>query len=62
MKPLRPRTVVFLLRGTEVLLGLKKKGFGENYLVGIGGKVEDGETIEEAAKREVAEEVHVLWL
>src|SRR5689334_1601018 len=60
VKQLRPRTVTFLLRETEVLLGLKKKGFGKHYLLGIGGKVENGETIEEAAKREVAEEIHVL--
>lgn len=59
MKPLRPRTLTFLLRGTQVLLGLKKKGFGKNYLLGIGGKVETGETIEDAAKREVTEEIHV---
>lgn len=60
MKLLRPRTLTFLLRNTDVLLGLKKKGFGKNYLLGIGGKVENGETIEEAAKREVAEEIYVL--
>ncbi|SRR5712692_8763372 len=59
---LRPRTVTFLLRGTEVLLGLKKQGFGKQYLLGIGGKVEHGETIEEATKREVAEEISVLLL
>jgi 8-oxo-dGTP pyrophosphatase MutT (NUDIX family) len=60
VKLLRPRTVTFLLRGTEVLLGLKKQGFGKHYLLGIGGKVENGETIEEAAKREVVEEISVL--
>ena len=57
---LRPRTLTFLLREADILLGLKKRGFGKNYLLGIGGKVEDGETIEEAAKREVAEEIYVL--
>ena len=57
---LRPRTLTFLLRETDILLGLKKKGFGKNYLLGIGGKVENGETIEAAAKREVAEEIYVL--
>jgi len=57
---LRPRTVTFLLRGSEVLLGWKKQRFGRDYLLGIGGKVENGESIEEAAKREVAEEIAVL--
>jgi 8-oxo-dGTP diphosphatase len=59
VKQLRPRTLTFLLKETDVLLGLKKKGFGKNYLLGIGGKVEHGETIEEAAKREVIEEISV---
>ena len=35
---------------------MKKKGFGAGRWNGFGGKVEQGETIEEAAKREVAEE------
>jgi 8-oxo-dGTP diphosphatase len=60
MKSLRPRTLTFLMRDTQILLGLKKKGFGKNYLLGIGGKVEKAETIEDAAKREVAEEINVI--
>lgn len=59
MQYMQPRTVTFLLREAEVLLGLKKRGFGQHYLLGIGGKVEQGETIEEAARREVAEEIAV---
>lgn len=59
MRPLRPRTLTFLMKDDKILLGLKKKGFGKGYLLGIGGKVENGETIEEAAKREVAEEISV---
>jgi len=43
----------------RVLLGLKKRGFGEGKWNGFGGKVEAGETIEEAARREVLEEVGV---
>ncbi len=54
------RTLTFLLRGNEVLLGLKKTGFGKDYLLGIGGKVENGESIEGAARREVTEEIYVL--
>lgn len=44
-------------RDSEVLLGLKKRGFGVGKWNGFGGKVEAGETIEEATKREVLEEV-----
>ena len=58
-KDLKPRTVIFLIKGNKVLLGFKKIGFGKNYYIGIGGKVEDGETIESAAIREINEEIHV---
>lgn len=37
----------------RLLLGLKRRGFGEGYVNGFGGKVEPGEGIEEAAIREV---------
>lgn len=57
--PLRPRTVSFLVKGDDVLLGLKKKGFGKGYYLGIGGKVEGNESIEQAAIREIEEEVAV---
>ena len=49
-------TLVFLRREGEVLLGMKKRGFGEGKWNGFGGKVEAGETIVEAAAREVREE------
>ena len=35
----------------RVLLGLKKRGFGAGKWNGFGGKLEPGETIEQAAKR-----------
>ncbi len=57
--PLKPRTVTFLLKEDKVLLGFKKSGFGIGNYIGIGGKVEEGETIEEAAIREVSEEIDV---
>jgi 8-oxo-dGTP diphosphatase len=56
---MRDATLVFLLRGNppmEILLGLKKRGLGEGKWNGFGGKVEDGETIERAAARELHEE------
>ncbi|MES2092600.1 MAG: NUDIX domain-containing protein [Actinomycetota bacterium] len=52
--------VCYLLRpgpeGEEVLLGRKRFGLGEGNLVGPGGKIEPGETAEQAIVREVYEE------
>jgi 8-oxo-dGTP diphosphatase len=39
-----------------VLLGYKKRGFGADKFAGFGGKVEPGESIAQAAVRELAEE------
>ncbi|XP_062569091.1 oxidized purine nucleoside triphosphate hydrolase-like [Saccostrea cucullata] len=49
-------TLVLLTRPSQVLLGMKKRGFGKGRWNGFGGKVEKGETILEAAKRELFEE------
>lgn len=49
-------TLVVVHKENRVLLGMKKRGFGEGRWNGFGGKVHDGETIEEAAAREVHEE------
>jgi 8-oxo-dGTP diphosphatase/2-hydroxy-dATP diphosphatase len=40
----------------RVLLGMKKRGFGVGRWNGFGGKLEQGETIEQAAVREAREE------
>ena len=44
------------IRENQVLLGYKKRGFGQGKIVEIGGKLEAGETPEEAARRELEEE------
>lgn len=44
----------------QVLLGMKKVGFGQGRWNGFGGKVADGEDIEEAAKRELQEEAGIV--
>ena len=62
-------TLCYLLRTDEktgsieqVCLALKKKGFGVGRWNGVGGKVQEGESIEDATKREAQEEigVHIL--
>ncbi|GAB6019791.1 Nudix (Nucleoside diphosphate linked moiety X)-type motif 1 [Chamberlinius hualienensis] len=53
---LKRYTLVFVLNGSQLLLGLKKRGFGEGKWNGFGGKLEEGEEIEDAAIREVEEE------
>lgn len=40
----------------QVLLGRKKKGLGMGNIVGLGGKLEPGETAVDAAVREIEEE------
>lgn len=40
----------------QVLLGRKKKGLGAGNIVGLGGKLEPGETAVDAAVREIEEE------
>lgn len=50
-------TLLFLLRDDEVLLAMKKRGFGSGHWNGVGGKVNANETIEAAAIRECQEEI-----
>lgn len=45
--------LVLVEQDSRLLLGEKKRGFGKGYWNGFGGKVEAGETIEQAAVREV---------
>jgi 8-oxo-dGTP diphosphatase len=59
---MRQTTLVLLMQGNppeQVLLGFKKEGFGKGKYTGFGGKVEPGETLAEAAIRELEEETGV---
>lgn len=56
------RTLLLLTRDDEVLLAMKKRGFGEGLWNGVGGKIEAGETIEQAMVRETEEEIGVTPL
>ena len=52
-------TLLFLRRGDQILLAMKKRGFGANLWNGVGGKVDKDESIHEALIRECQEEIHV---
>jgi len=56
---MRDVTLIFLRRGGEVLLAMKKRGFGAGKWNGPGGKADPGETPEQAAIRECQEEICV---
>ncbi len=66
MKSIKDRTLCFLVKRSKnkisrILLGRKKKDFGKNLWVGVGGKVGDNikESIEEATIREAHEEINI---
>lgn len=65
MEPLKDTTLLFLIRRddagavSEICLAMKKRGFGTGKWNGVGGKLESGESIEEAARRETEEEIGV---
>ena len=44
-------TLAFVIDGKRVLLGYKKRGFGKSWWNGFGGKVHQGESVEDGAKR-----------
>jgi 8-oxo-dGTP diphosphatase / 2-hydroxy-dATP diphosphatase len=52
-------TLCIVHKDGRVLLGMKKRGFGAGKWNGFGGKIEEGETIEEAAAREIEEEAGI---
>jgi 8-oxo-dGTP diphosphatase len=49
-------TLCYLVRDGKVLLIKKKRGIGQGNWNGPGGRIEDGESVIESAKRELREE------
>ena len=58
--PNKKATLLFLVKDDQILLAMKKRGFGRGRYNGVGGKVERGESVLSAALRETKEEIGVL--
>ena len=60
---MRDTSLVFPIRGDgAILLGRKRRGMGVGKWNGVGGKIEDGETMAECAVRELFEECGLVAL
>lgn len=59
MTDFKHTTLLFLLKDDHILLAMKKRGFGAGRWNGVGGKIEAGESVEQAAIRECQEEIGV---
>lgn len=58
-QPQQRANLLFILRGDEILLIRKKRGFGAGKINGPGGKIDPGETALESALRETYEELGI---
>jgi len=56
---MKEATLCFLINENKILLGMKKRGFGQGKYNGFGGKPQSNETILEAAVREMQEESNI---
>ena len=56
---MKQATLLFLIKDNQILLAMKKRGFGQGRWNGAGGKPKEGETIIETAIRETQEEIGV---
>jgi 8-oxo-dGTP diphosphatase len=54
------RTLIIPQTDTHILLGYKKRGFGKGKITAFGGKLENGESLEAGAIRELEEETGLI--
>ena len=54
---MRSATLCIPIKQGKILLGVKKRGFGIGKLNGFGGKPQENEHIDDAAIRELEEEI-----
>ena|SRR3989338_8087204 len=59
---MKQATLCIIREENKILLGLKKRGFGEGKYNGFGGKVMNGESIIDAAIRELQEESGLIGI
>ncbi len=52
-------TILLIEKNGKILLGQKKRGFAKGFFIGIGGKQDPNETIEQTMIRETQEEIGV---
>ena len=64
IEPYKKTTILFPVRNPGIILGMKKRGHGKGWWNGFGGKLNEDETYEEAARRETFEEsgIHIETL
>lgn len=53
------QTLTLIYKQNQILLGMKKRGFGQDRWNGFGGKVQPNEEIRTAAMRELLEEANI---
>jgi 8-oxo-dGTP diphosphatase len=59
---MKQTNICFLMKDGQVLLGMKKRGFGSGKWNGFGGKLKEGEDPRDAMVREIKEEIGISVL
>ena len=57
---MKQATLLFLIKDNQILLAMKKRGFGQGRWNGVGGKPKENENILDTAIRETQEEIGVV--